>query len=180
MKICFYGAASKEIKSEYTEEEYKLGEELVKRGHELVFGGGENGMMGAVSKGALDNDGSVLGIAPSWIDEFGTLENNCTSFIYTETMDERKNFFLMNSDAFVIAPGGIGTLDEFFEVITLKALNQHDKKIVIFNCHHFYDKMNETFMYMAEEGVIKRDFNDLFKVETTVEGVLDYLESEED
>ena len=95
MKICFYGAASKEIKSEYTEEAYKLGEELVKRGHELVFGGGENGMMGAVSKGALDNDGSVLGIAPSWIDEFDTLENNCTSFIYTETMDERKNFFLM-------------------------------------------------------------------------------------
>ena len=180
MKICFYGAASKEIKSQYTEEAYKLGEELVKRGHELVFGGGENGMMGAVSKGALDNDGSVLGIAPSWIDEFGTLENNCTSFIYTETMDERKNFFLMNSDAFVIAPGGIGTLDEFFEAITLKALNQHDKKIVIFNCHHFYDKMNETFMHMAEEGVIKRDFNDLFKVETTVEGVLDYLESEED
>ena len=75
---------------------------------------------------------------------------------------------------------GIGTLDEFFEAITLKALNQHDKKIVIFNCNHFYDKMNETFMYMAEEGVIKRDFNDLFKVETTVEGVLDYLESEED
>ena len=180
MKICFYGAASKEIKSEYTEEAYKLGEELVKRGHELVFGGGENGMMGAVSKGALDNDGSVLGIAPSWIDEFDTLENNCTSFIYTETMDERKNFFLMNSDAFIIAPGGIGTLDEFFEAITLKALTQHDKKIVIFNCHHFYDKMNETFMYMAEEGVIKRDFNDLFKVETTVEGVLDYLESEED
>ncbi len=132
MKICFYGAASKEIKSEYTEEAYKLGEELVKRGHELVFGGGENGMMGAVSKGALDNDGSVLGIAPSWIDEFDTLENNCTSFIYTETMDERKNFFLMNSDAFIIAPGGIGTLDEFFEAITLKALNQHDKKIVIF------------------------------------------------
>ena len=180
MKICFYGAGSKEIKPEYTKEAYKLGEELVKRGHDLVFGGGENGMMGAVSKGALDNGGNVLGIAPSWINEFEPLENKCTSFIYTETMDERKNYFLQNSDAFIIAPGGIGTLDEFFEAITLKALNKHDKKIVIFNCNHFYDKINETFMHMAEEGVIKRDLNDLFKVETTVEGVLDYLESEED
>ena len=180
MKICFYGAGSKEIKPEYTEEAYKLGEQLVKRGHDLVFGGGENGMMGAVSKGALDNGGNVLGIAPSWINEFEPLENKCTSFIYTETMDERKNFFLQNSDAFIIAPGGIGTLDEFFEAITLKALNQHDKKIVIFNCNHFYDKMNETFLYMANEGVIKRDINDLFQVRHTVEEVLDYLESEED
>ena len=167
MKICFYGAGSKEIKPEYTKEAYKLGEELVKRGHDLVFGGGENGMMGAVSKGALDNGGNVLGIAPSWINEFEPLENKCTSFIYTETMDERKNW-------------GIGTLDEFFEAITLKALNQHDKKIVIFNCNHFFDKINETFLHMANEGVIKRDINDLFQVRHTVEEVLDYLESEED
>ncbi len=137
-------------------------------------------MMGAVSKGALDNGGNVLGIAPSWINEFEPLENKCTSFIYTETMDERKNYFLQNSDAFIIAPGGIGTLDEFFEAITLKALNQHDKKIVIFNCNHFFDKINETFLHMANEGVIKRDINDLFQVRHTVEEVLDYLESEED
>lgn len=179
MRICFYGSGSKELKSKYTEEGYKLGEELAKRGHRLVFGGGNNGMMGAVSKGAMDNGAYVLGIAPSWIREYESLKNTCTEFIFTKTMDERKNLFLENCDAFVIGPGGIGTLDEFYEAITLKSLNRHDKKIALFNCHGFFDKLNETFVYMSDEGVIKKDMNLLFKVKKTVKEVLDYLEDPE-
>ncbi|WP_407413295.1 TIGR00730 family Rossman fold protein [Methanobrevibacter sp.] len=180
MRICFYGAGSKELKSKYIEEGYKLGQEIAKKGHELVFGGGINGMMGAVSKGVMDNGGQALGIAPSWINEFEPLKNSCTEFIYTKTMDERKNLFLEHSDVFVIGPGGIGTLDEFYEIITLKALNQHDKNIVVFNCHGFYNKLNETFLYMVGEGVIKRDMNELFQVRQTVEEVMDYVENPQD
>ena len=69
MKICLYGAGSTQIKSKYIDEAYKLGEEIAKRGHSLVFGGGSTGIMGAVSKGVIDNNGKVLGIAPEWMSE---------------------------------------------------------------------------------------------------------------
>ena len=119
MKICLYGAGSTQIKSKYTDEAYRLGEEIAKRGHTLVFGGGSTGIMGAVSKGVLDNDGKVIGIAPEWMEEFEGMCSDCDEFIYTKSMDERKNLFVKHSDAFIIAPGGIGTLDEFFEIIVL-------------------------------------------------------------
>ena len=178
MRICLYGAGSKNIKPTYIEEGYKLGEEIAKRGHLLVFGGGSNGIMGSVSKGVVEHGGSTLGIAPSWIDAFEELKSDCSEFIYTKSMDERKNLFLENSDAFIIAPGGIGTLDEFFEIINLKALGQHNKKIVILNHNNFYAKLNEMFQYLKEEGVIRRDLKTLFSVKNTAEEALDYLENE--
>ncbi|MBQ6813780.1 MAG: TIGR00730 family Rossman fold protein [Methanobrevibacter sp.] len=177
MNICLYGAGSTDIKAKYIEDGYHLGEEIAKRGHKLVFGGGDTGIMGAVSKGVLENDGEILGIAPEWIDYFEALRRDCTEFIYTETMDERKKLFLEHSDCFIIAPGGIGTMDEFFEALTLRALERHDKKIVLFNSNGYYDKMLEMFEYMEDEGVMRnRNRKALFVVKNTVEEVLDYLE----
>ena len=177
MKICLYGAGSNNIKSKYIKVSYKLGEEIAKRGHSLVFGGGSTGVMGAVSKGVLDNNGKVLGIAPTWMEEFEGICKDCDEFIYTESMDVRKKLFLKHSDAFIIAPGGIGTLDEFFEIIVLKKLHRHDKKIVIFNMYNFYDPMLEMIDFMIDEGVIraKRDKN-TFKIADSVEKVFELLE----
>lgn len=179
MRICVYGAGSTQIKSKYTDEAYKLGEEIAKRGHDLVFGGGSTGIMGAVSKGAIDNNGKVLGIAPEWMEEFEGICKDCDEFIYTKSMDERKKLFLENSDAFIIAPGGIGTLDEFYEVIVLKKLNRHDKKIVIFNMFNYYDNMLEMIDFMIEEGVIRagRD-KKTFKIADSIEKVFEILERE--
>ena len=177
MKICLYGAGSDNIKSKYIRESYKLGEEIAKRGHSLVFGGGSTGVMGAVSKGVLDNNGKVLGIAPEWMEEFEGICNDCDEFISTKSMDERKGLFLKHSDAFIIAPGGIGTLDEFFEIIVLKKLNRHNKKIVIFNMYNFYDPMLEMIDFMIDEGVIraKRDKN-TFKIASSIDKVFELLE----
>ena len=179
MKICLYGAGSKNIKSKYMKESYKLGAEIAKRGHTLVFGGGSTGVMGAVSKGAIDNNGKVLGIAPEWMEKFEGICKECDEFIYTESMDERKSLFLKNSDAFIIAPGGIGTLDEFFEVIVLKKLNRHNKKIIVFNMFNFYDPMLEMIDFMIDEGVIraKRDKN-TFKIADSIDKVFELLEKE--
>ena len=179
MRICVYGAGSTKIKSKYIDESYRLGEEIAKRGHSLVFGGGSTGVMGAVSKGALDNNGKVIGIAPKWMEKFEGICKDCDEFIYTESMKERKNLFLEKSDAFIIAPGGIGTLDEFFETIVLKKLKRHNKKIVIFNMFDFYDPMLEMINFMIDEGVVraKRDKN-TFKIADTMEKVFEILEKE--
>ena len=179
MKICLYGAGSSKIKSKYTDESYKLGKEIAKRGHDLVFGGGSTGVMGAVSKGVINNGGHVLGIAPNWMNEFEDICEECEEFIFTDSMDERKKLFLKHSDAFIIAPGGIGTLDEFFEIIVLKKLKRHDKKIVIFNIDNFYEPMIDMIDFMIKEKFISnKSDKKLFKIANSIEEVFDYLEND--
>ena len=87
---------------------------------------------------------------------------------------ERKQEFLNNSDAFIISPGGIGTLDEFFEIITLKKLKQHDKKIIVFNINHFFDTMIKMIDEMGEKGFLYKQ-DEIFKVATTIDEIFEYL-----
>ena len=174
MKICLYGSGSRQIDDIYTDAAYNLGCELAKNGHTLVFGGGDTGMMGACAKGFQDHDGKTIGIAPEWIGNFEPLCENCSEFIYVDSMDERKNKFLENSDAFIISPGGIGTLDEFFEIITLKKLKQHDKKIIIFNINHFFDKMIEMIDEMEYKGFLYKQ-EELYKIANSTDEIFEYL-----
>ena len=174
MNICLYGSGSRNIDKAYTDEAYELGCQIAKRGHALVFGGGDTGMMGSCAKGVHDNDGSSIGIAPEWINNFEPLCDKCSEFIYVDTMDERKNKFLENSDAFIISPGGIGTLDEFFEIITLKKLKQHDKPIIVFNIDGFFNKMFEMIDEMAEKGFLYKQ-EETFKIAESIDEIFDYL-----
>ena len=174
MKICIYGSGSRKIDKTYTDEAYALGCEIARRNHTLVFGGGNTGIMGSCARGVLDNNGKILGIAPKWIENFEPLCDECSEFIYVETMDERKTGFLNNSDAFIVCPGGIGTLDEFFEIITLKKLKQHDKTVIVFNTNHFYDKMIEMIDEMDEKGFLYKQ-EETFKVVTSIDEIFEIL-----
>ena len=108
----------------------------------LVFGGGAQGMMGAAARGVRDGGGSIIGVAPDFFDVDGVLFPDCTEFIYTKTMRERKQILEDSSDAFIITPGGFGTLDEFFEILTLKQLERHNKAIVVLNVAGYYDNIS--------------------------------------
>lgn len=174
MNICLYGSGSRKIDSIYTKAAYELGCEMAMRGHTLVFGGGDTGMMGACARGVHDNGGKSIGIAPEWIGNFEPLCEGCSEFIHVETMDERKNEFLKNSDAFIITPGGIGTLDEFFEIITLKKLKQHNKKIIVFNVNHFFDKMFEMIDEMSEKGFLYKQ-TEIYKIANSIDEIFKYL-----
>lgn len=174
MNICLYGSGSRKIDKIYTDEAYELGCRIAQNNHTLVFGGGDTGMMGACARGVHDNDGKSIGIAPEWIGNFEPLCKDCGEFIYVDTMDERKNKFLENSDAFIIVPGGIGTLDEFFEIITLKKLNRHDKEIIVFNMDGFYDRMLEMIDEMGEKGFLYKQ-SEIFKTAECIEEVFEYL-----
>ena len=176
MKICVYGAASPTIDSFYIQKVEELGKTMAERGHSLVFGGGNDGMMGAVALGVFENGGNVTGIAPEWIVEFDDDFKNCSEYIKTESMDERKNLFLEKSDVFIIVPGGIGTLDEFFEVLTLKYLHRHSKKIILFNINHFYDKMVDMLEDMHNQGLIRHGALDIFDVANSLDEVFDLID----
>lgn len=175
MNICFYGSASQKINTKYTDEAYRLGREISLKGHCLVFGGGDTGMMGACAKGVHDNGGKSIGIAPNWIEKFQPLCKECETFIYVDSIDERKKKFVENSEAFIVAPGGIGTFDEFFEIITLKKLKQNNKEIVIFNIDGFYNKMFEMIEEMIEEGFINKP-DGIYKIANSIDEIFEYLE----
>ena len=176
MNICLYGSGSRKTPEIYTNAAYELGTLIAKNGDSLVFGGGDTGMMGACAKGVHDNNGKSIGIAPKWIDNFEPLCNKCSEFIYVESMDERKKEFLNNSDVFIITPGGIGTLDEFFEVITLKKLKQHNKTIIVYNINHYYDKMLEMLEEMGKNGFLYKQ-EEIFKQATTIDEIITYLDN---
>ena len=116
MNICVYGASSGEIDKSYILAGEELGRRMAARGHGLVFGGGARGLMGAVARGMQAGGGEICGVAPSFFHVDGILFPDCSRMIYTETMRERKQIMEDMSDAFIAAPGGIGTFEEFFEL----------------------------------------------------------------
>ena len=127
MNICIYGASSAKLAPVYYEKTEELGRMMGLRGHGLVFGGGATGLMGAAARGVDAHHGYILGIAPSFFDQPGVLYEHCSEFIFTETMRERKKLLEERSEATIVAPGGIGTYEEFFEILTLKSLEAFEK-----------------------------------------------------
>ena len=179
MKICVYGAASSLIDNSYIEAGKELGRKIVERGHGLVFGGGSHGMMGAVVDGVSEKSGYSLGIIPEFFREAGAeiSADNCTDYIYTETMRERKRELEENSNAFIVTPGGIGTLDEFFEILTLKQLGRHNKPIAIYNVNGFFNELDEMMNKSIEKQFITNDCKELYSTFDNIEDMLDYLEN---
>ena len=178
MKICVYGAASSEIDKCFVEVGEELGRKMADRNIGLVFGGGRNGMMGAVARGVAQNGGDILVISPKFFEENNAEISfpECSEFIHTDTMRERKRLLDEKSDAFIITPGGIGTFDEFFEILTLKQLGRHNKAIVIFNIDGYFDNMLKMMQKSIERRFITEDCIELYKVVTSVEEALDYIE----
>ena len=178
MNICVYGASSNAIDPKYIEAVEGLGEEMGRRGHGLVFGGGASGAMGAAARGCQRTGAPlILGVAPSFFKVDGVLFEGCTEFIHTETMRERKQILEDRSDAFVIAPGGVGTYDEFFEMLTLKQLGRHNKPMVIFNVDGYYDLMLAMLRQTAKEEFMNESTMELYRVLEAATDVLDYIEN---
>lgn len=179
MKICVYGAASSEIDNSFIEAGKELGRKIAERNHTLVFGAGRGGMMGAVATGAAEKNGVILGVSPKFFEETNAeiLFPNCTTLIQPDTMRERKGILDSSSDAFIMTPGGIGTFDEFFEILTLKQLGRHNKAIVVFNINGYYDNLLRMMQWSIDQKFITEETVNLYKVTTTIEETLDYLEN---
>ncbi len=151
MKICVFGASGHELKQPYFDAAAELGRALGLGGHTLVFGAGDRGLMGACARGAAETGAEIIGVAPRFFDEPGILFQSCTRLILTETMRERKALMEELGEAFIVMPGGIGTLEEFFEVLTLKQLGRHDKPIALLNTCGCYDALRTLLEQAARE-----------------------------
>ena len=176
MKICLYGASSNDIPKIYIETVEKLGVTMAQRGHSLVFGGGANGLMGAAARGVTKGGGKTLGIAPSFFNVDGILYD-CSEMIYTETMRERKKLMEDHADAFVCTPGGVGTLDELFEIITLKQLARHKKPIAILNVNGYYNGLKSMLENAVSQGFMTNSSLEIAPFFESIEDLIEYFEN---
>ena len=176
MRICIYGAASQKIDEKYMKDLEKLGTALAKAGHSLIFGGGGSGMMGAAARGFTEGSGAVLGVIPYFIGDFEPVYDKCTYIIKTETMAERKQIMEDNADAFLIAPGGIGTFDEFFQCLTLKQLDRHNHPIILYNAFGYFDPLNDYIHSCIEKKFISQRTTSLYAVCNSIQDVMKALE----
>ncbi|MBX2925868.1 MAG: TIGR00730 family Rossman fold protein [Chitinophagaceae bacterium] len=141
----------------YMLEAAKLGAGIA-RGHmHIIYGGGNKGIMGAIANAALAENGTVTGVIPRLLIEWEQQHNGLTELIVTENMHQRKKLLYELCDAAVILPGGYGTLDELFEMLTWNQLNIHRKKIFILNTNGYYNYLNQHLEKMEEEGFLYTD-----------------------
>lgn len=176
MNICLYGASSALIEKSHITETELLGEKIAERGHTLVFGGGANGLMGAAARGAHKKAGKIIGIAPTFFQVDGVLFEHCTEFIYTENMRQRKKLLEDKSDAFIVAPGGLGTFDELFEILTLKQLGQHQKPVAILNLNGYYDCLYKMLENAAEHKFMTEECLKLAPLFDNLDELIKYIE----
>ncbi len=178
MRICVYGAASPTIDPKYMTEVKKMGKALAQRGHSLVFGGGGNGLMGAAAEGFRDGGADIIGVIPSFFrnESIEAICDFCNTLYEPDTMRERKQIMEDHADAFVIVPGGIGTYEEFFEILTSKQLCRHNKPIVIYNLFGFYNELQEAMTSAISKNFIRENCLELYCLTNDLQVLIDYVE----
>lgn len=175
MNICIFGASGRELEASYYAAAELLGSLIAQQGHTLVFGGGREGLMGAAARGAYENGGRIIGIVPKFFDEPGIIYEHCTELIFTETVRERKQLMEERSEACVVLPGGIGTFEEFFEMLTLKQLGRSDRAIVVLNTNNYYGPMQHMLEDTARQRFMSRGCLELYGLADTPDKALDYI-----
>ena len=179
MRICVYGAASPTIDPRYIEVVEEMGKEMAVRGHSLVFGGGGNGLMGAAARGVKAGGGHILGVIPKFFDQEDVEEicDFCDELIQPDTMRQRKQIMEDNADAFIVVPGGIGTFEEFFEILTLKQLCRHNKPIVLYDVMGYYRELGIMMEQAMEKNFVKKNCVDLYKTTADLQELFAYIET---
>lgn len=178
MRICVYGAASPTIDEGYIKKVEEMGKQLAERGHSLVFGGGANGLMGAAARGVRSGGGKIVGVVPKFFFEetVEALCDFCDELIKPDTMRERKQIMEDNADAFIVTPGGIGTYEEFFEILTAKQLCRHQKPIAIYNIGGFYNEIHQAMESAIKKNFIKENCRELYLLSEDPEEIFAYVE----
>jgi len=176
LAICVYSSSSDHIAEKYFAAARELGRLMGRRGHTLVFGAGNIGLMNVLAHEVKLAGGRTVGVIPKALNDLKLARHDCDELIVTDGLRERKAIMEERADAFVALPGGFGTLEELLEIITLKQLRYHAKPIVILDVDGYYDPLLEQFERMFTEDFARRKFVDFYHVSTSPAAVLEYLE----
>jgi uncharacterized protein (TIGR00730 family) len=179
MRVCIFAASSSRIHSTYADAASKLGLLLARAGIEVVFGGGGIGLMGKLADTVIGNNGTITGVIPSFMKEQGWDHSDVSEMIITGDMAERKRQMFSMADAIVALPGGVGTLEELTEAITLKQLGLFKGKIIILNTREFYKSLIEFFDHMVDEYFLRPEHKAIWEIASTPDEVMTLLSGED-
>jgi uncharacterized protein (TIGR00730 family) len=159
----------------YEEYAKHVGHTFVQRGIRLVYGGGRVGLMGAVANAVLDHGGEVVGVIPHFLNSKEREHTGVTKLITVDSMHDRKRIMNDYADGAIALPGGFGTLEELFEMITWAQLGLHKKPVGILNIDGFYDHLIDFIAHMVHEGLLKQVNRDMLLIGDTIEELLDKM-----
>lgn len=170
--ICVFCGSSSGTEVVFERMAYQLGKTLAGQGIRLVYGGADVGLMGAVANGALENGGEVVGVLPHFLKDLEVGHTGLTELVLVDSMHERKTKMSELCDGVIALPGGFGTTEELFEMLTWAQLGLHGKPIALLNVNGFYDPLIEFVGRMQSSGFLKKVNQDMLLVGGTVDEVL--------
>ncbi|MCL2473780.1 MAG: TIGR00730 family Rossman fold protein [Alphaproteobacteria bacterium] len=173
--VCVYCGSSCGSNPLHKEAVRAIGAEIAKNNIGIVYGGGGVGMMGILADSAIQNNGKVVGIMPEYLITQEAKHEGLSELKIVENIHIRKKLMEDAADAFLILPGGIGTLDELFEVLVLKSLEQLEKPVIIFNSEGYFDGVISMIRKMQEDGFVSVKSGQHFRVADTVGEVMEML-----
>lgn len=171
MKLCVFCSANQQIDPDFFDLTKQLGVWAAENGHTIVFGGHDAGLMHSVSKAAKQAGGRVIGVVPRVIEEMGRLSPWLDVHIPTEDLTDRKSLMMAQSDAFIVLPGGIGTLDEVFTVAASATIGYHQKPVVLYNAKGFWNPLIATLDDLQQRGMVRGDWRQYIKTADSLEEI---------
>lgn len=176
--VCVYCGSSSRVSDVYKQAAHTLGAGLAERGIQLVYGGGRVGLMGIVADASLSAGGTVVGIIPQHIQVKEVEHTGLTELHVVDSMHTRKRMMVDRSDAFVVLPGGLGTLDEAFEILTWKQLALHDKPVVVVDVDGYWRPFEALIDHMIAAGFCQPGHKRLYTTVTSIDAVFPALAAE--
>ncbi|MBZ9730515.1 TIGR00730 family Rossman fold protein [Salegentibacter sp. JZCK2] len=173
--IAVFCASSEGNDEKIYTESYRLGKVLAQKSIKLVFGGSKLGLMGQVAAGTLQNGGEVIGVIPDFLKTKEVVHTDLTELITTKDMHERKLKMHELSDGFIALPGGFGTFEELFEIVTWGQLGLHQNPIGLLNINGFYDDLIEMLKTMVRKGLLRKENFDLLLIAENIEELLEKM-----
>jgi uncharacterized protein (TIGR00730 family) len=173
--ITVYCSSSTTLDPDFHQPAVEVGRELARRGIALVYGGGSVGLMGEIARACREAGGCVIGVITRRLVEMEKADPACDELLVVETMRERKRLLEARGDAFLILPGGIGTYEEFFEILVGRHLGEHDKPIGVVNSHGYYNPLIALIEHVIEHRFIHESMRGKFFIEPEPATVIERL-----
>ena len=175
LSVCVYCGSRFGTNPNFRTAAEKMGQLLAQNNHRLVYGAGDVGLMGIIADATMNAGGEVMGVIPEHLFKREVGKSDITTYVVTENMHERKKVMFMNADVSVILPGGAGTLDEFFEVLTWRQIGVHSKPIFVLNVDGYWDGLLSLIQTQIDNGFADASLLGYFEVHTTPEAIADAL-----
>jgi uncharacterized protein (TIGR00730 family) len=175
MQICVFCSANQQIDPDFFVSTEALGRWMAEKGHTLVFGGVNQGLMECVGKAVRESGGTTIGVIPRIVERSGRISDYVDVEILCDDLTDRKQLMLDRSDAFIALPGGIGTIDEIFTIAASATIGYHQKRVILYNMKGFWDGVIQMLDDLQTKGMIRGNWRDYIQVASSLDEIEELL-----